>query len=173
MCPSLIRSPLKSNHVICINPPLEPPSLEMLLVLLNHVVALKAAAVAQPLHDLHQPNLAGVEGKQQTRQVHKLVWDCKHTSQNVQEDLYLHEKKRKQLHFMESTEAQKPAGLVKSKQVNSSDHRTCGRVTCRLGSWLSHLVSYLDNFLSSQAVFPPPKFWFAVLSKPWHTTQTF
>lgn len=73
MCPSLIRSPLKSNHVICINPPLEPPSLEMLLVLLNHVVALKAAAVAQPLHDLHQPNLAGVEGKQQTRQVHKLL----------------------------------------------------------------------------------------------------
>lgn len=78
----------------------------MLLVLLNHVVALKAAAVAQPLHDLHQPNLAGVEGKQQTRQVHKLVWDCKHTSQNVQEDLYLHEKKRKQLHLMESRSGQ-------------------------------------------------------------------
>lgn len=29
-----------------------------------------------------------------------------------------------------------------------------------------HLVSYLDSFLSSQAVFPPPKFCFAVLSKP-------
>lgn len=122
MCPSLIRSPLKSNHnLICIDPPLEPPSLKMLLVLLHHVVALKAAAVAQPLHDLHQPNLTGVEGKQQTRWVHKLVWDCKHTSQNVQEDLYLHEKKRKQLHLMESTEAQKPAGLVKSKQLRSQD----------------------------------------------------
>lgn len=30
----------------------------------------------------------------------------------------------------------------------------------------SHLVSYLDSFLSSQAVLPPPKFCFAVLSKP-------
>lgn len=30
----------------------------------------------------------------------------------------------------------------------------------------SHLVSYLESFLSSQAVLPPPKFCFAVLSKP-------
>lgn len=40
--------------------PLEPPSLKMVFVLLKHAVALKAAAVTQPLHDLHQTNLAGL-----------------------------------------------------------------------------------------------------------------
>lgn len=30
----------------------------MVFVLLQHAVALKAAAVTQPLHDLHQTNLA-------------------------------------------------------------------------------------------------------------------
>lgn len=35
----------------------------------------------------------------------------------------------------------------------------------------THLVSYLDSFLSSQAVLPPPKFCFAVLSKPWQKVQ--
>lgn len=37
--------------------PLEPPSLKMLLMLFYHAVALKAAAVTEPLHDLHQTNL--------------------------------------------------------------------------------------------------------------------
>lgn len=64
----LLNQQVKSNQLatvaasdnICISqhPPLEPPGFEMLLVLLYHAVALKAAAVAQPLHDLHQPDLA-------------------------------------------------------------------------------------------------------------------
>lgn len=38
------------------------------------------------------------------------------------------------------------------------------------GVWTArpHLVSYFDSFLSSQAVLPPPKFCFAVLSNPWN-----
>lgn len=45
---------------ICNNehPPLEPPGFKMLLVLFDHTVALEAAAVTQPLHDLHQSDLA-------------------------------------------------------------------------------------------------------------------
>lgn len=39
------------------DPPLEPPSLEMVFVLLYHAVALEAAALTESLHNLHQANL--------------------------------------------------------------------------------------------------------------------
>lgn len=46
------------NICICQHPPLEPPGFEMLFVLFDHAVALEAATVTQPLHNLHQPDLA-------------------------------------------------------------------------------------------------------------------
>lgn len=46
----------------------------MLFVLLQHAVALKAAAVTQPLHDLHQTDLAVREDtKRQTRRTSESV----------------------------------------------------------------------------------------------------
>lgn len=49
-------------------PPLEPPGFKMVFVLLHHAVALKAAAFTQPLHDLHQPDLAADRGNKVPKQ---------------------------------------------------------------------------------------------------------
>lgn len=40
----------------------------MVFVLLHHAVALKAAAFTQPLHDLHQPDLAADRGNKVPKQ---------------------------------------------------------------------------------------------------------
>lgn len=37
--------------------PLEPPGFKVLFLLFNHAVALKAAAIAQPFQDFHEPDL--------------------------------------------------------------------------------------------------------------------
>lgn len=47
--------------------PLEPPGLKVFLVLLYHVVAFKAAAVAHRLQDFHQANLTGERKRERER----------------------------------------------------------------------------------------------------------
>lgn len=62
-------------------PPLEPPGFKMVFVLLHHVVALKAAAFTQPLHDLHQPDLAADRGNKLVKGARVCAWVHKTTRQ--------------------------------------------------------------------------------------------
>lgn len=137
------------------HPLFKPPGLKVLLVFLHHMVALEAAALAQVFQDLHQANFAA--GRQ------TYVHICKEMGHRTLGGTTLD--------FCFYTLQPHDFSLI-----YNTDKLPLPRSNSSVAGWPavrgqddlkpSHLVSYLDSFLSSQAVLPPPKFCLAVLSKP-------